>query len=211
MPTRPSLFVIGDSISIDYGPHLASHLGEAVAYARKEGERQARQNLDQAVGSNGGDSRRVLEYLHELAQRGDFHPDLLLINCGLHDIKRSQGGTLQVLPDAYQDHLHAIVAVGRDLCRELIWIGITPVDDHMHARRKARFSRCDADVRAYEAIAAQVMAEHRVPVLPLGTFTRGLGGGEAVFRDGVHFLNPVKQLQGAFIAGWVLAMLKPLG
>ncbi|MEM7108775.1 MAG: hypothetical protein AAF519_11155, partial [Bacteroidota bacterium] len=64
----PKIFVIGDSISIHYGPYLAQYLGTDFQYARKGDNGEAFKNLDIPVGANGGDSRMVLDYLRELLQ-----------------------------------------------------------------------------------------------------------------------------------------------
>ena len=78
-----SVFVVGDSISIQYGPFLERFLRGVFSYARKEGEREALLNLDRPQGANGGDSSMVLEYLRALVATGTFRPDLLLVNCSL--------------------------------------------------------------------------------------------------------------------------------
>ena len=54
-----SVFVVGDSISIQYGPFLEQMLSGRIAYARKGSEdatmAEALRNLDIPVGANGGD------------------------------------------------------------------------------------------------------------------------------------------------------------
>ena len=57
------VYVIGDSISIQYGPHLQAYLKGTMGYARKEGEEKALLNLDCPQGANGGDSSMVLSFL----------------------------------------------------------------------------------------------------------------------------------------------------
>ena len=57
-----NLYVIGDSISIHYGPYLKKQLHGVVGYARKEGEEEARLNLDNPSGANGGDSSMVFHF-----------------------------------------------------------------------------------------------------------------------------------------------------
>ncbi|KIE48240.1 hypothetical protein U732_4009 [Clostridium argentinense CDC 2741] len=60
-----SLFVIGDSISIHYGPYLREMIKDKFAYDRKRGLEHALIDLDKPVGANIGDSSMVLEYLQE--------------------------------------------------------------------------------------------------------------------------------------------------
>ena len=81
------IYVLGDSISIGYGPFLESYLKGMIEYSRKQGEEEALLNLDNPQGANGGDSSMVLSFLKSKAEAGGIDADLLLLNCGLHDIK----------------------------------------------------------------------------------------------------------------------------
>ncbi|MCB0124945.1 MAG: SGNH/GDSL hydrolase family protein, partial [Caldilineaceae bacterium] len=103
------LFIVGDSISIQYGPYLAAALHGVMDYSRKEGEKEALLNLDQPQGANGGDSSMVLAYLQAKAAAGGIDADLLLLNCGLHDIKTNPAtGAKQVPIDQYAQNLQQI-------------------------------------------------------------------------------------------------------
>jgi len=57
-----TVHIIGDSISIQYGPYLAKYVAPHCQYSRKEGEVG---NMDVPNGANGGDSSMVLEYLRK--------------------------------------------------------------------------------------------------------------------------------------------------
>ncbi len=202
MKKSAAIYIVGDSISIQYGPFLQQMLEPDISYARKSGEDEARQNLDIPRGANGGDSAMVRAFLEALQSANDFHKDILLVNCGLHDIKKDPvTGVYQVNEKNYRANLQAIITLGRRLAERFIWIETTPVDDAMHARRGCGFQRFDADRRRYNAIADEVMAEKAVPVIRLGRFTGKLGSAADIFKDGVHFLPPVQQQQAAFIAG----------
>ncbi|MFW5858144.1 MAG: SGNH/GDSL hydrolase family protein [Planctomycetota bacterium] len=201
----PSCFVIGDSISIQYGPALERMLAGRFAYARKSGEEEALRDLDHPVGANGGDSSRVLEYLRALQAGGGFAPDVLLLNCGLHDIKTDPAtGEKQVPLDAYTANLHACAGVLRALGIFTVWVRTTPVDDEQHNTR-AEFHRHAADVAAYNDAADRVWTEAGAPLLDLHAFTAALGGTE-IFCDHVHFTEPVRELQAACIAGYLDAL-----
>ena len=97
MAERAELYVLGDSISMHYGPYLKRFLEPAVGYSRK-GEGLAAGDLNLVSDANGGDSRSCLEFLETnlplLAERFDW----LLWNCGLHDIKTTAAGR-QVSPE----------------------------------------------------------------------------------------------------------------
>ena len=200
-----NIFVIGDSISIHYGPALEASLEAlGIGYDRKTGLEAARQNMDVAQGANGGDSAMVLAYLRRCASREPaIKADTLLVNCGLHDIKTDPAtGRRQVSLEAYRDNLEVIVMLATGaLARRMVWIRTTPCDERIHNARCAEFHRFAADCDAYNRAADAVMAAHGVPMIDLHTFTQSLG--QDLFCDHVHFTEPVRRLQAAYIAGWL--------
>jgi lysophospholipase L1-like esterase len=198
---QESVFIIGDSISLHYGPYLKQYLGPNFTFHRTPGEQAALIDLDQPVGGNGGDSKRVLEVLKEEQAVGAAY-GLLLFNCGLHDLKTDPvTKEKQVAPERYAEHLHEIVASARQLATRLIWMKTTPVVDVIHAENKEGFLRYNADVLRYNGIADEVMRLHEVPAIDLYTLTAGFG--EEAYCDHVHFKEHVRALQGAYIAGFV--------
>ena len=74
------IYIIGDSISIHYGPYLQTYLDGVMEYSRKEGEEEALLNLDNPQGANGGDSAMVLSFLESKIDSGGIDADLLHIN-----------------------------------------------------------------------------------------------------------------------------------
>ena len=70
---RPLVFVIGDSISLGYGPYLERYLAPFFRYARKNGAENVMRTLGIAPGSaNGGDSSQVLKYVAANAVHGEI-------------------------------------------------------------------------------------------------------------------------------------------
>lgn len=65
-----------------------------------------------------------------------------------------------------------------------------------------KFHRYAADCRAYNLRADEIMRARGVPVVDLHTFT--LNQGDDLFCDHVHFREPVRMSQGAFLAGWLI-------
>jgi lysophospholipase L1-like esterase len=203
------IYIIGDSISMHYGPYLKQDLAGVMDYARKEGDTEALLNLDNPQGANGGDSSMVLAFLKGLARSGSFHPDLLLVNCGLHDIKRHpETGNVQVAIDDYERNLRAIVSLARKMQVALAWVRTTPCDDKVHNQSGMAFHRFSADCAAYNAVADRVMAEAAVPAIDLHTFTCNLGPD--LYCDHVHFHEHVREKQAAFLAGWLNAWMQGL-
>lgn len=193
----PTLHVIGDSISIHYGPYLQAMLSGVMTYSRKTAPDGG---LDDSGAANGGDSSMVLDYLRTL--RPDRPFDILLVNCGLHDIKRDvTTHAVQIPLDRYEANLHEILVQARRLAARTIWIRTTPVIDERHNRLNTTFQRFEADVNAYNAAADRLMREHGIALIDLFTFTRYLGPD--VYADHVHFTAEVRAQQAAFIAGYL--------
>lgn len=191
--TLPTLHVVGDSISIHYGPYLQTMLTGVMVYSRKTAPDGS---LDDRA--NGGDSSMVLGYLRTLQPDRPF--DSLLINCGLHDIKRDvTTQAVQVPLDRYEANLREILAQAQRLSSGTIWVRTTPVIDERHNRLNTTFQRFESDVEAYNAVADRVMQKHGVATIDLFTFTHQLGSN--VYVDHVHFTDEVRAQQAAFIAG----------
>lgn len=203
--SRPQLYVIGDSISLQYGPYLEQYIGERFAYARKSAASEARLNLPNPQGDNGGDSSMVLAFLAGLVETGALAADLLLINCGLHDIKTDPTtGRKQVGVDDYRGNLVGIVAQANKTKVPLVWVRTTPCDEAVHnSRPDMAFHRFAADCIAYNAVADEVMAAAGVPSIDLHSFTASLGPD--LYCDHVHFHDHIREKQAAYIAGWLEA------
>jgi lysophospholipase L1-like esterase len=198
------IYVLGDSISMQYGPYLQACLNGVIEYSRKEGEEEALLDLDNPQGANGGDSGMVLSFLKSKAGSGGIDADLLLLNCGLHDIRTDPGtGTKQVPIDKYRENLEAIVEMVNKMKCALVWIRTTPCDEKVHNHEGMAFHRFSADCAAYNRVADEVMDASGVPSIDLYTFTRNLGTD--IFCDHVHFHDHARQRQAAFIAGWLMA------
>lgn len=203
-----SLFVLGDSISMGYGPFLESMLEGRMSYARKSGTEAGLEDLDfpGIHSANGGDSVRCLAYLRMRVEQGDFRPDWLLLNAGLHDLKRGgPNGSFNVAPEQYEANLGAMVRLLKEHGITPIWVRTTPIDTEMHLRHQRAFFRGREDVVMYNEIADRVMAAEGVSVIDLFGFTERFG--VEAFVDHAHFSESVKQLQAAWIAGHLVAWL----
>jgi hypothetical protein len=64
-------------------------LKDKFEYDIKRGIEQALTDLDRPIGANAGDSRMVMDYLAEEYEENTKY-DILLINCGLHDVRRDR-------------------------------------------------------------------------------------------------------------------------
>lgn len=195
------LMLAGDSISLDYGRILAGFLSEKFEMLDREGIAEAYRNLDEPLGGNCGDSRRVLEFVRGLCEREvDF--DILLFNCGLHDIKLNAPGRLPQVPiDEYRANLNEILRLLKSRGVQPIFITTTPADRSRYAD-DASFWRRNEDVIGYNSAAVEIMNGGEVGVIDLYSFTVSTGlSGDALFRDHTHFTPEVIKLQAAYIAG----------
>jgi len=195
-----SLFVLGDSISIQYGPYLEKFVEGCFTYDRKGGIAEALKNLDNVQGANGGDSACVLEYLRERQLNGGIEADLLLLNCGLHDIKSDPAtGKKQIPISTYRTNLAASIETAREMHLEVIWVRTTPCDESIHNTRQPAFHRFAADVLDYNEAADEIVNSFDLRSIDLFGFTSKLGPD--LYCDHVHFTDRVRELQAAFIAG----------
>ncbi|MDA3800318.1 MAG: SGNH/GDSL hydrolase family protein [Kiritimatiellae bacterium] len=200
------VFIIGDSISVHYGPYLEKYLTGIAEYSRKDGTVEALKNLDIPHGANGGDSQRVLEYLQARAKKQPIDTDYTLINCGLHDIKTDKKtGSKQIPIVEYKANLQKIIKVSRDSGLKVIWMRTTPADEEVHNAIQPDFFRFKADCIAYNEAADAVMAEAGVPSIDLYTFTNNLS--DDVYCDHVHFHEHIREKQAAFIAGYIASIV----
>jgi len=195
------VYVVGDSISIHYGPYLEQYLKGIIDYSRKRDEDDAE------LGANGGDSSCVLRFLEYKLKSGGIDADLILFNCGLHDIKTDPAtGKKQVPIEQYKTNLEKILPVIRMLKAKPVWVRTTPCDEKIHNREGMTFYRFSADVREYNRAADEVMRVNSIPVIDLYTFTINLG--DNLYCDHVHFQEHIREKQASFIAGWLSAFLK---
>ena len=79
--TEKNVFVVGDSISVAYGPHLERMLRPRFGYARKTGQEPALMSLPGPQDANGGDSACVLAYLAAMC-RTAWRPSATVVVSG---------------------------------------------------------------------------------------------------------------------------------
>ncbi|MDE2743568.1 MAG: GDSL-type esterase/lipase family protein [Gemmatimonadota bacterium] len=184
MANTPLVVLIGDSIRMGYQDHVISQLaGRAEVWSPEE---------------NGGDSRNVLAHLDQwvLARQ----PDLVHVNCGLHDLKRAFGAASEVPLAEYEGNVRQILQrLQRELNGAVVWATTTPVDEPWHHQNKG-FDRLEADVDAYNAAARAVAEDLGVPIDDLFAVVEREGKAQLLTQDGVHFTEEGSQLLGRVVA-----------
>ena len=180
MTDQPKVLLIGDSISLGYGPHVERELRGRFRVAHHEG--------------NCGDSANLLAHLSEwLAVDADAAA--VHFNVGLHDLKRPRDGSgLQVPPESYERNMERIVSGLKATGKCLIWATITPVIYERHLIKQ--FDRRQEDVQAYNAAALRVIEAAGIPVDDLHAFVVGAGVEKLIGEDGVHFNEEGYRLLG---------------
>ncbi len=181
-----SVFVIGDSISLDYHKFMKDLLLEKAAYS------------SDIFSATGVDSTQVLEYLNKIDEEGKKY-DILLINFGLNDIKRNHNNLKkQVDKDKYEENLKKILEIGHEIANNIYWINSTPIDNDLHNQSTLRSYRYDWDVKEYNRIADKVMDENNVSVIDLYDYTKSCDSGN-LYRDYIHFNDDISAKQAEFI------------
>lgn len=202
----PEVFLIGDSIAGHYRPYLEKYISDFARLNWKRDNGQAEKNLDVPTGSNGGDSRMVLEYLKQKMKDRSFEPEYLLLNCGLHDIKHDpKTGKIQITEEDYKRNLEEIVRIIGERNIKLVWVKTTWVVDSIHNPKQKLFYRYEKDVARYNTIADEICDKYRIPSIDLHDFSKKQGIGQ--FVDHVHYKEPTRALQAAYIAGFLERIL----
>lgn len=207
VPEKTKVFLIGDSISVQYFPYLKEYMSGFAVVERKLDNGQAEKNLDIPTGANGGDSRMVLEYLRSKFKNPEFKPDYMLINCGLHDIKRTpeKPNIVQVTEENYRKNLESIFALLKSKKVKPVWVRTTYVVDSIHNSRSKDIVRHGEDVLKYNKIADEICAKNHVPSIDLYGFS--VSQGKEHLMDHVHYDLPTRALQAAYITGFMQNIL----
>ena len=169
----PQVVLVGDSIRMGYQATVKKELeGTAEIWAPE---------------TNGGDSSNVLAHLEEWVI--SRKPDVLHLNCGLHDLHTDPDtGEKQVPLADYRKNLQKIFSSVRaqSPSTKLIWVTTTPVNYEWHHQNKP-FDRMEDDVDEYNAAALEIAQEHGAQVDDLFKVIMDAGKGNYLSPDGVHF------------------------
>lgn len=151
---------------------------------------------------NGGNSQNVLEHLEMwvIARQ----PDIVHINCGLHDIKTPFDSDARAIPlSQYRANVREILTRLRNVTQAtVIWATTTPVNHDWHHQNKG-FDRFDADVDAYNAAAIAIATELGCLTDDLFTVVMDAKRDELLVPDGVHFNGQGYDLLGKTVAGCI--------
>lgn len=204
------LLSYGDSIAFGYKDALQQYVSHKYTFFTKEGIREAAQNLNVPKGTNCGDSRMMLRHIREEVERGTFQYDVIVFNCGKHDIKVDlKTGKQQISPEEYRENMCEITALIKKHSKKAFYVNCTKVYDDIHntpENIELNFGivRYDKDMRFCNEQAAEIMKEAGIPVIDLYTLSEKWG--EKALKDHVHYHPAYAELQAAYIAGAILTM-----
>lgn len=198
---RKRIIVIGDSISLAYGPYLKEMVSNKFDYSTKNTNSDAG-NLDYPTGPNAGDSNMLLNYLKNTINDNCFHNDIFIINCGLHDIKVDiNTGKNAIDIKQYALNLDSIFRLLKKTNKPVVWVNSTPVNDNIHNSKNIGFYRYNKDIILYNQIAEKICLKHNVAIIDLYSFS--IGFPTTAYNDHVHYKPEYAKLQSAFIAGFI--------
>ncbi len=177
----PKVVLIGDSIRIGYEPYVIAELeGICDVWGPTE---------------NGGDSNNALCHLDEWVI--DRQPDIIHLNCGLHDMKIENDLNNRQIPlDKYTENVKKIIdQIVSKTNAILIWATTTPVHEKNHRNVKG-FIRLESDVEAYNTAATAIAQNAGLTVNDLNQVITSIGRDELLLPDGVHFTDDAYKLLG---------------
>ena len=203
---KKQILMIGDSISILYGPYLKENLQNKFTYRVKSNLKDAIVNLDNPNGANAGNSRMILEYIKNYDKAEiKFNDDIILLNCGLHDIKTDpKTGMVAISLIEYKSNLDSIYQIIKHLNKKLIWINSTPVNNSIHNSKQVEFYRFNNDVIKYNFAADSIFNSYQVPIIDLYTYSKTFPGKS--YSDHVHYKTEYSKLQAKFISDILLSL-----
>jgi lysophospholipase L1-like esterase len=189
--------LIGDSIRMGYQDTVRAELGSAAEVW--------------SPSENGGHTVNVLIYLNEWVLKRQ--PDIVHINCGLHDLKTlARDDRENLIPVAeYKRNVGRILRLIQTYTRaRIIWAATTPV--HEERIKKTRtapgdFRRYEADVVAYNEAAREEAKAKGVPLNDLYAKVMAAGRDESLTADGVHFTKDAYTMLGKAAAEAIRPLL----
>jgi lysophospholipase L1-like esterase len=188
---RKRVLLLGDSIRLHYQPYVAKELADVAEVL--------------GPAENCQDSGTLLQNLTRWAL--ERAPDVVHVNCGLHDIRYDAGAVERVNgPERYTQNVAAIlerlVAIPNV---RVMWATCTPINEIWHNSAKP-VRRYEKDVDFYNQLARKVAMDLEVAIDDLHQLVQSAGRDSLLKPDGGHFLESGYELLGCAVA----TALRPL-
>ncbi len=136
------------------------------------------------------------------------NPDVLHLNCGLHDIRTLVDGRSEILVplEWYRRNVEAILALIGERCPQakLIWATTTPVLEEITGQSGRDFQRFNRDIEAANDAAREVCGRLGVEINDLNAWVKENGPANLINPDGVHFSAEGSRILGERVA-WAIS------
>lgn len=185
--------LIGDSVRLHYQPLVARALAtEAVVFGSIE---------------NCGTSTDILAHINEWIF--DHCPDIVHLNCGLHDLRIDPGVSTQQVPiEEYAANLDKIFAsIGEDGRGTLIWATVTPLNEQRHQNSRPS-RRYESDLALYNETALNLARKHGARINDLHRSVAAAGADRLLGPDGVHFTEEGYEFLAAEVVSAIRSCLR---
>jgi len=127
-------------------------------------------------------------------------PDIVHINCGLHDIRHDPGCDRPVSSlGVYLANLRAIFGYLATTGARIIWATSTPINEGAHNRNKIS-RRYESDLLRYNRLSADLARDAGFEVNDMFEKLSSTNFQALLLPDGVHFTPSGNELIGKFIA-----------
>ncbi len=189
------IILVGDSIRMRY---------EGIVHSELEGVAEV-----WGPAENGEDSEKVLRHLDKwILSR---NPDVVHINCGLHDLRRPVGSDRPSVPiENYRENVRTILErIQQNTLGLIVWATTTPVNELWHKQRKG-FERWEGDVLLYNRVSVEVARSLQVEIDDLYSVVTEAGRDLYLNEDGVHFTPAGSHLLGKAVARCLRTHLEKL-
>lgn len=179
----PRVLLIGDSIARDYYPEVEKRLAGKAFVARLATSRFISDPV-------------LLEEIKLVLNQAKF--DVILFNNGMHGWQHSEVEYRKGLPKFIKTiRAHAPKA-------KLIWATTTPLRDGKDVTYDTKAEYSDARIAARNALAAEIMAAQKIPIVDLNATVRG---HPEYHSDNVHFNGQGVQVLAAQVSAEVEKLL----
>ena len=179
-----TVYLIGDSVRLASEPYTRAALPDACIVSPPENCRS---------------SHDVLQHIRQWTA-GAAAGDVIHINCGLHDIRRNQGGNRPVADlETYRDNLIRIFDYLKQTGARIIWADSTPFLESVHNIVKPS-RRYLADLKAYNRVACDLAKQYGFAVNELYSLMFGRDLTALMLCDGLHFNEFGSEIIGRAVA-----------